>query len=211
VGDTPSEITRLLDKHYCDRGDFGRWLADGAHEKLVQAAAAINHRTAAINRVLKRLSLSHTQLFTRDSVDYHHLVDTYAPLGIRKQLAPFFPTGGITYPGIEILTQEHNDRHFVAAVATKGAGDKSGLILGDELVAIDGVPFAPVERFRGREGAIGGPILSTPPRRPGLYDKGCYQNDPTQRLYVTGLPKRRTGCDKQAIGWLLQALEPRWR
>jgi carboxyl-terminal processing protease len=152
VVDTPSEITQLLDKHYCDRGDFGRWLGDGGHEKLVQAAAAINDRTAAINRVLKSLSLSHTQLFTPDSVDYHHLVDTYAPLGIRKQLAPFFPTGVITYPGIEILTEEHDDRYFVAAVATRGAGDKSGLILGDELVAIDGVPFAPVERFRGREG-----------------------------------------------------------
>lgn len=135
------------------------------------AAASVDARAAVINAMLAQLHASHTEYLLPDQTAYYQLADIFLDPR-RPDLRPFFPDGEITYPGIGVFTrQDAQGRSFVIGAIDGMPAARAGLLVGDEIVAVDGAAFHEVGSFRGKVGvnvtisirrAASGPVLDLP-------------------------------------------------
>jgi carboxyl-terminal processing protease len=132
------------------------------------AAGSPDARAAVINAMLAELHASHTEYLLPDQEAYYQLADIFLDLR-RPDLHALFRGGEVTYPGIGIFThRDEQERVFVSGVIDGQAAAQAGVLVGDEILAVDGAPFRPVESFRGKVGgavtlsirrAASGPVL----------------------------------------------------
>ncbi len=119
----------------------------------VEAAASPEARAAAINAMLATLKASHTRYYTPAEPAYYQLSDIFVGALAHRGLEQVFPGGEIHYPGIGIFTEtDDTGRLFVAGVIAGAPAHSAGLLVGDEILSVDGKPFAAVESFRGKVG-----------------------------------------------------------
>ena len=117
----------------------------------------------AIDRILAGLGASHTGHFTADQLDYYELADIFR-FNYRDRLRELFPPDGeITYPGIGIATEVIDGKRFVSDVYDGAPADKAGVKPGDEILSVDGEPFAEIKSFAGKVGKTR--AARAPPRR----------------------------------------------
>lgn len=146
------EAARLVRRHFYDRTLRGKdWDAVSApHCQQYLNARTPAERSAAINALLAELGASHMLHATADEPAYYQLADIFS-YGLRHDIPRHFPSG-ISYPGIGVFTKEIGGRTFVTGVLAGLAGEKAGLLMGDEILTVDGAPFEPVASFRGKVG-----------------------------------------------------------
>lgn len=116
------------------------------------AALEPGNLDAAIDRILASLGASHTARYTPDEVAYYELSETFRfALGDEvRRLYP--PEGRPNYDGIGIVAAEIDGKVFVTDVYHAGPAAKAGVLVGDEVVSVDGAPFAAIDSFRGKAG-----------------------------------------------------------
>ncbi len=106
----------------------------------------------AVSFVLGSLHASHTGRYTPDRVDYYELADVFR-FAIRRDMRRLFPPKGeATYAGIGIASATIDGKRFVTHVYDGGPAARAGLLAGDEIVSVDGAPFAEIGSFRGKAG-----------------------------------------------------------
>lgn len=106
----------------------------------------------AIDYVLDSLDTSHTGRFVPSQVDYYELVDVFR-YGLRDRIRRLFPPDGrVAYAGIGIASRTIGGQTFVTDIYDGGPADRAGLMPGDEILAVDGQPFAEIGSFRGKAG-----------------------------------------------------------
>jgi carboxyl-terminal processing protease len=104
--------------------------------------------------MLSELGASHTALYTREDPAYYQLADIFSGRLRREGLHRVFPSGEVTYPGIGIFTRlDGQKRTFIAGVIEGTSAARAGLLIGDEILAADGMPFRPTGSFQGKVGA----------------------------------------------------------
>ncbi len=99
---------------------------------------------------LRALKVSHTTRYTPDQIEYYELLDVFQTRGHRATRA--MHDGHIAYEGIGMVTRPIAGRLFVSHVYDGGPAAKAGLRVGDEIVAVDGKPYHPIDSFKGRAG-----------------------------------------------------------
>ncbi len=106
----------------------------------------------AVSFLLDSLHASHTGRYTPDQLDYYELADVFrfALRGDMRRLFP--PKGEVTYAGIGIASAKIDGKSFATHVYDGGPAAKAGLLIGDEIVSVDGQPFAEIGSFRGKAG-----------------------------------------------------------
>ena len=105
-----------------------------------------------INEMLAELGASHTGYYTPAETAYYDLADIFAG-GLRRSLPKHFPPDGdVSYVGIGILSRVIDGRHFVSGVLAGFPAAAAKLLVGDELIAVDGAPFEPVGSFADKAG-----------------------------------------------------------
>jgi carboxyl-terminal processing protease len=147
------EAWRLVRDNFYDRSLKGLdWEAVGKRHRADYAAATTDvQRSAAINAMLAELKASHTHHYTKDETAYYELADIFSH-ALRRDLPKVFPGKTIEYSGIGMFTKAIDGKTFVSGAFPGFPADKAGLLLGDEIVSADGVPFEPVASFRGKVG-----------------------------------------------------------
>lgn len=126
----------------------------GRYEPAVLAAQSDEARAALINAMLAELGASHTRLYTPDDPAYYQLADIFSGKLRREGLQRFFPGNEVTYPGVGVFTRlDSQGRTFITGVVDATPAARAGLLLGDEILAADGMSFRPVGSFRGKVGA----------------------------------------------------------
>ncbi|MEQ9690072.1 MAG: PDZ domain-containing protein, partial [Bauldia litoralis] len=94
----------------------------------------------AIDFVLASLDVSHTGRFAPEELAYYELVDVFR-YGLRERIRQIFPPDGdVTYAGIGIASVADGDRVFITDVYDGGPADRAGLLVGDEILAVDDEP-----------------------------------------------------------------------
>jgi carboxyl-terminal processing protease len=104
-----------------------------------------------INQMLAELGASHTSYYTPAETAYYDLADIFSS-GLRRELPKYFSKGEVSYAGIGILTRFIEGRHFVGAVLDGFPAAAAKLAVGDELIAVNGAPFEPVNSFADKAG-----------------------------------------------------------
>lgn len=106
---------------------------------------------ADIDEALIELKASHTHRFLPGTIDYYEVADIFGPWrGVNRLVFP--PDGEVTYDGIGINTAIIDGRRFVTRVYDGAAAKKAGILVGDEIVSVDGKPFDEVGSFAGQAG-----------------------------------------------------------
>ena len=126
------------------------WDAIGKYYRK-QAAQPGADLPRIINRMLAELGASHTGYYTPDETAYYDLADIFSG-GLRRDIPRHFRNGEVSYTGIGISTRIIDGRHFVAGVLDGFPGAAAKLVVGDELIAVNGAPFEPVRSFADRAG-----------------------------------------------------------
>lgn len=104
-----------------------------------------------INAMLAELNASHTGYYTPDEIAYYDLADIFAG-GLRRDLEKRFARGEVTYQGVGMVTRVIEGRHFISGIFDGFAAAQAGLMVGDEIVAADDSPFAPIGSFADKAG-----------------------------------------------------------
>jgi carboxyl-terminal processing protease len=132
--------------HGLDWEDVGN-----THRSDYASAKSDAERSAAINAMLGKLGASHTRHYTNDEPAYFQLVEIFS-YPLRAGIQRIFGASKPTYPGIGIFTKDLEGRTFVSGVMAGLAGSKAGLLVGDEIVSVDGKPYEPIGSFRNKVG-----------------------------------------------------------
>lgn len=107
---------------------------------------------SAITSVLASLKVSHTGRFKTDTIDYFELADIFR-FAIRDDIRRLFPPDGAArYPGIGMVTTVENGQRFVSDVYDGSAAKKAGLLVGDEILSVDGQAYREIGSFEGKVG-----------------------------------------------------------
>ena len=128
------------------------WAAVGDRYRSTAGQAASDEELATIiNSMLSELHASHTHYYTKDEPEYYQLAGIFAGALRRRGLERVFPGGRISYPGIGILsTKDAEGKGIVTGVIDGTPGHQAGLLVGDEIITVDGASFQPVQSFRGK-------------------------------------------------------------
>ena len=147
------EAWRLARDRFYDRDMHGLdWNAIGdKYRPQAAAASSSGQLSIVINAMLGELEASHTGYFTPADPAYYQLADIFGGAE-RKEARPFFKGDEIRYPGIGIFTRDIDGHTFVTGVMAGLPAAKADLRVGDEIVNVDGQPFAPVDSFAGKAG-----------------------------------------------------------
>ncbi len=147
------EVWRTVRDHFYDPTFHGLdWNAvRERYRPLAAAAVSEEGRSAVINRMLSELASSHTGYYTASDPAYYQLLDIFSG-GLRQPLRRLFPDGQVTYPGIGIFTRQLAGKTFIAGVLDGLPAWKAGLVIGDEILAVDGEPYHPVKSFTTKVG-----------------------------------------------------------
>lgn len=146
--DVMNEIGGIVRREFFDPQGLEEFnAAEGRFKQL----AAAGRLPEASRDWLATLEATHTGRFTPDGIDYYELAEVFHR-GIRRRRELFPPEGIVTYPGIGMVPRAIGGKLFVAYVYDGGPADRSGVLVGDEVLAVDGKPYEPIASFRGKNG-----------------------------------------------------------
>jgi carboxyl-terminal processing protease len=118
----------------------------------VSATSPDTRVDAAIDTVLASLRASHTGHFRPDTIDYFELADVFR-FAIRDDLRRLFPPDGdVRYPGIGMVARQGNGLWFTTDVYDGGPAARAGIVVGDEIISVDGMPYNEITSFRDKVG-----------------------------------------------------------
>jgi carboxyl-terminal processing protease len=129
------------------------WNAVGATYREQAGADTREKLATLINRMLQELPTSHLGFYTPADTAYYDLIAILS--SNRGALGGNPPPDDISYPGIGIVTRSIEGRTFIAGVLAGFPAERAGLLVGDEIIDVDGLPFAPVGSFQGKVGTEG--------------------------------------------------------
>jgi C-terminal processing protease CtpA/Prc len=148
---------QLVMENFHDAGSLGPFVTavkrqiDAPHSEL-DAESSPARLDAGINAVLASLGASHTGRFKPDQIAYFELADIFRG-AIRSDLRRLFPPEGeVSYAGIGMIAEPRGGTLFVSDVYDGGPAARAGILVGDEVLDVDGAPYQEIGSFAGKTG-----------------------------------------------------------
>jgi C-terminal processing protease CtpA/Prc len=145
-----NQVESVVHDEFYDKGGLSGF--DAAEAEYRSKAARPAELPAAIDAWLGTLRASHTGRYTPDEIAYYELADIFSRGMGRRLRAAFPPDGEVTYPGIGIAPRTVGGKIFAADVYDGSPAARAGIVTGDEIVSVDGKPYAEIGSFEGQVG-----------------------------------------------------------
>ncbi|MGE0282769.1 MAG: S41 family peptidase [Rhizobiaceae bacterium] len=129
-------VEKLVESDFYRKVDFPMLLGDLTDDTIDDALAD--------------LGVSHTRRIKPDTMDYYEVLDIY-DRSLRRDVGRLFPSG-IQYQGVGLVTRTILGKTFVSHIYPGLPAAKAGVLVGDEIFAVDGKPYRQIETFKGRFG-----------------------------------------------------------
>ncbi len=104
---------------------------------------------AIVNSMLRELNASHTYYLTPEDYEYYHLGALFSKI---PEIGILFGKQDVIYPTVGIMTRPIELRLYIASVLAGSIAAKAGLLKGDEIISVDGKPYAPIKSLRPSAG-----------------------------------------------------------
>ncbi|AFZ17256.1 S41 family peptidase [Allocoleopsis franciscana] len=176
---TLNEVWQEVNDHFFDPNFNGvNWKAKRQeYENQLKPVQSLEEASVVINQMLSELKTSHTHFYTKQEPAYYQLLGIFNRGSFRKELERIFSNGKLDYTGIGIFTKDINGKIFISGVIDGTPAAQSGLKVGDEVIAVDGKPYQPIQSFANKaEQEVKVSIQQSP--------------DPKSRKDLTVIPKK---------------------
>jgi C-terminal processing protease CtpA/Prc len=150
--DTMREIGRIVRREFFDPKGLALFNAAEPRFRDMASAGSGAFLPEASVLWLETLGATHTGRFTPDSLEYYELAEVFHRGIHERRRALFPPEGVVTYPGIGMVPRAIGGKLFVAYVYDGSPAARSGVKVGDEILSVDGRPYAPIGSFAGKAG-----------------------------------------------------------
>ncbi|UCD76447.1 MAG: hypothetical protein JSV91_05880 [Phycisphaerales bacterium] len=101
-----------------------------------------------ITAMLGELNTSHTAYFTKQDPKYYQLLDVFHHLGRAGQIAQMFPEGEVRCAETGMVTKVIDGKVFVTGIIDGTLAEAAGVLVGDEIISVDGRPYLPHQSAR---------------------------------------------------------------
>jgi C-terminal processing protease CtpA/Prc len=146
----------LVTDNFHDESALDRF-AEAVRREIDDPASPVNAKSEpdrvdeAIDAILASLDASHVGHFEPDTIEYFELIDIFR-FAIRDEMRRLFPPDGeVSYPGIGMIARRDGGL-FVSDVYDGSAADRAGILVGDEVLSVDGAPYHEIESFSDKVG-----------------------------------------------------------
>ncbi|MDQ6435994.1 S41 family peptidase [Mesorhizobium sp. LHD-90] len=148
---------QLVVREFYDVSALDRF-SDAVRREVEDPQSPVNAKSsearvdAAIETILASLQASHVGHFRPDTIDYFELADIFrfAIRDDRRRLFP--PQGEVTYPGIGMVARQRDGAWFASDVYDGSPAARAGILAGDEIMTIDGMPYREIASFEDKVG-----------------------------------------------------------
>ncbi|MEP0835078.1 S41 family peptidase [Microcoleus sp. AS-A8] len=174
-----NEVWQEVNDHFFDPNFNGvDWKAKREeYENRLKPAQSLEEASLVINQMLSELKTSHTHFYTQQEPAYYQLLGIFNRGSFRKELQKIFPNGKLDYTGIGIFTKDINGKTFISGILEGTPAARTGLKVGDEVIAVHGKAYQPIQSFLDKaEQEVKVSIQESP--------------DPKSRKDVTVIPKK---------------------
>jgi carboxyl-terminal processing protease len=146
---TLNEVWQEVNDHFFDSNFNGvDWKAKRQEYKnRLKPVQSLEEASVVINQMLSELQTSHTHFYTQQEPAYYQLLGIFNRGSFRKTLQRIFQNGKLDYTGIGIFTKDINGKTFISGIIDGTPAAQSGLKVGDEVIAVDGKPYQPIQSF----------------------------------------------------------------
>ena len=146
------EVTGIVEENFYDPQQVSRDFP-GIKARYSRQLEQIKTGTVfsgLMNAMLKELHASHTYYLTPDDTEYYQLSALFSKI---PEIGDLFENGEVKYPSVGIITQNIEGKTYIASVFPGGAAAQAGLMQGDEIISVDGKPYAQVVSMRPISGS----------------------------------------------------------
>ena len=113
-------------------------------QKKISTVSSQKEFAQLVNGLLATLKTSHTNYFTINDPAYYQIASIFHRI---PQIRQLFGDEEILYPSIGVLTGKIDDSIFVRSVLSGGPADSAGVLLGDQILAVNGKPYDGISSF----------------------------------------------------------------
>lgn len=145
------EITAIIEKNFYDPARISKDFPaiKSSYQAQIKHITDMKKFSQLINAMLGELRSSHTYYLTPDDYEYYHLGALFFNI---PEIGAVFKGKEVLYPTVGVITQSIDNRTYVASVLHGSVAEKAGLLKGDEILAVNGKPYAPVASLRSSIG-----------------------------------------------------------
>ncbi|GAK55691.1 peptidase S41 [Candidatus Vecturithrix granuli] len=145
------EICQIVEENFYDASLIQEQFPSikAEYKEQIATASTPAEFSAMVNAMLGRLNSSHTYYLTPSDYEYYHLAAVFAFLPAIQEL---FDHQEISYPTVGIMTETIDNQVFIASVLPGGVAEQAGLLSGDEIIAVNGAPYQPIDLFKAHVG-----------------------------------------------------------
>lgn len=141
-------VWELVEERFYDPQLHGVDLDKVKSRYLSRVVSEPQHFVSLTNASLAHLKASHTEFFRDDQPRYYELLDVFAGGGKGEEIRALFGGELPHYTGILARIDDGK----VLALVPGGPAARGGLLVGDELLAVDGADYHPIRSFEGKAG-----------------------------------------------------------
>lgn len=134
--------------------------------------------STVINTMIGELNTSHTRFLIPEEPAYYQILGIFQSRSRELKNLPkaIFPNNRLEYTDIGIVTQTDNNKVFIKSILEGSPADQAKLLVGDEILSVEGKPFHPIQSFAGKTGKAVAVVVQRSP-------------DPASRTTIPVTPK----------------------
>lgn len=151
-----NEVWQTVNENFYDQ-NFNKIDWSAMRDKYRPQATQVETRqqfAEVINQMLAELQTSHTHFYTPNETAYYQLLGIFQPeiKDLPSAAKALFPNDKYEYTGIGIFTKTRDNKTFVSGILEGSPAAIAGLMVGDQLLSVDGEPYQPIESFADKAG-----------------------------------------------------------
>jgi len=142
-----NEIIEIVENHFYNPAQIDQDFPaiKATYRKKLPEISTKKAFSALVNTMLRELNASHTYYLTPEDYEYYQLAALFSKM---PEIEALFQEQGVLYPTVGIITQFFKNRVHIVSVLSGSIAEKAGLLKGDEILSVNGIPYTPIAALR---------------------------------------------------------------